>query len=132
VGPSPSPPRCGRSPRPPFLGFTLLHESVDDALRGRIFGALYSLVRLCLLLAFAVGPFLSELLGRLSNRLFDDARVSILGWDVFVPGVRLTLWLASLIILAAGFLALFSLRSGQTEAEGSDAEPAAADGLGLT
>jgi dTMP kinase len=34
------------------LGFTLLHESVSDDLRGRIFSALYSLVRLCLLLAF--------------------------------------------------------------------------------
>ena len=45
------------------LGFTLLHENVDDELRGRIFSALYTLVRFCVLLAFAVGPFLSGLLG---------------------------------------------------------------------
>src|SRR5262249_21840613 len=39
------------------VGFTLLHENVDDELRGRIFGALYTIVRLCLLIAFALGPF---------------------------------------------------------------------------
>ena len=48
------------------LGFTLLHENVDDELRGRIFSALYTLVRFCVLLAFAVGPFLSGFLDRLS------------------------------------------------------------------
>ena len=49
------------------LGFTLLHENVDDELRGRIFSALYTLVRFCVLLAFAVGPFLSGLLDQLSD-----------------------------------------------------------------
>ena len=32
-------------------GFTLLHENVTDALRGRTFSALYTLVRLCVLLS---------------------------------------------------------------------------------
>ncbi len=95
------------------LGFTLLHESVEDELRGRIFSALYSLVRLCLLMAFAIGPFLSELLDRLSRRALDDARFHLLGLDVYVPGVRLTLWLAGLITLGAGALAFLSLRAGQ-------------------
>lgn len=93
------------------LGFTLLHESVDDELRGRIFGALYILVRFCVLLAFAVGPLLSDLLDRLSDSLFDR-QISPLGLDIFVPGVRLTLWLAALVIMAAGVLALMSLRAG--------------------
>ena len=35
---------------------------------GRIFSALYTLVRFCVLLAFAVGPFLSGLLDRLSEQ----------------------------------------------------------------
>ena len=46
------------------LGFTLLHQNVSDELRGRIFSALYTLVRLCVLIAFAVGPLLSGLLGK--------------------------------------------------------------------
>lgn len=104
------------------LGFTLLHEHVADDLRGRIFSALYTLVRFCVLLAFAVGPFLSELLGRLSNDLVDG-RVRVLGIEVAVPGVRLTLWLASLIIFGAGVLAVLSLRSYR--AAGSDTEAGA-------
>src|SRR3546814_7084347 len=67
------------------LGFTLLHESVDDELRGRIFSALYTLVRLCVLLAFAVGPLLSDLLDRLSSRLVDR-EISLFGLEVAVPG----------------------------------------------
>jgi dTMP kinase len=101
------------------LGFTLLHESVDDELRGRIFSALYILVRFCVLLAFAVGPLLSDLLDRLSVRLVDR-HISLVGVDIFVPGVRLTLWLAGVIIIGAAVLAVLSLRAG--------APPVAADG----
>ena len=93
------------------LGFTLLHESVDDDLRGRIFSALYTLVRFCVLIAFAVGPFLSDLLDRLSQR-FVHGSISVFGLGIAVPGVRLTLWLAGLIIMGAGVLAAMSLRAG--------------------
>jgi dTMP kinase len=93
------------------LGFTLLHESVDDELRGRIFSALYILVRFCILVAFAVGPLLSDVLDRLSRSLVHRS-ISLAGWDIAVPGVRLTLWLAGLIIMAAGVLAVMSLRAG--------------------
>jgi dTMP kinase len=91
------------------LGFTLLHESVDDELRGRVFSALYTLVRFCVLIAFAVGPFLSALLERLSQNLVGG-EVSIGALTISVPGVRLTLWLAGLIIMGAGVLAARSLR----------------------
>ncbi|MEX2293975.1 MAG: MFS transporter [Acidimicrobiales bacterium] len=93
------------------LGFTLLHESVDDELRGRIFSALYILVRFCVLIAFAVGPLLSDLLDRLSHSLVDR-QISLIGFDIAVPGVRLTLWLAGLIIMGAGVLAVLSMRAG--------------------
>ncbi|MDZ7676559.1 MAG: MFS transporter [Acidimicrobiales bacterium] len=93
------------------LGFTLLHEHVEDALRGRIFSALYTLVRLCVLISFAVGPFLSELFGSLSDALFDDGHVGVLGVSIAVPGVRLTLWTAGIIIVVAGFIASSSMRA---------------------
>ena len=95
------------------LGFTLLHESVDDELRGRIFSALYTLVRFCILIAFAVGPFLADALERLSQRWFDG-HISVAGVGIAVPGVRLTLWLAGLIIMGAGILAVMSLRAGES------------------
>lgn len=93
------------------LGFTILHETVADELRGRIFASLNTLVRFCLLLAFAVGPVLADRLGALSESLFDGA-VSLGGTSVSLPGARLALWLAGSIIVAAGFLAVWTLRAG--------------------
>ncbi len=93
------------------LGFTLLHENVDDDLRGRVFSALLVLVRFCLLLALAVAPLVSDLLDGLSNRWWGR-EIEISGLAIAVPGVRLTLWLSSVIIIGAGVLALWSLRAG--------------------
>ena len=86
------------------LGFTILQESVSDEIRGRTFTALYTVVRLCLILSFAVGPFLSQALGSLSDRLLGG-EVSFGQANISVPGVRLTLWLAAVIIIVAGVLA---------------------------
>ena len=94
------------------LGFTLLHENVADELRGRIFSTFYLLTRMCVLLALVVGPLLEETFDRLSKR-FWERDINIFGYELFVPGVRLTLWLAALIMLAAGLIAIISLRSGQ-------------------
>jgi dTMP kinase len=105
------------------LGFTLLQENTEDELRGRIFSALYTLVRLCLLIAFAVGPFLAEALDALSESLFINRTVEFFGGDLFLPGVRLTLWLSGILVLVAGVLTGLSLRAGrrrQQQAEGAD------------
>ncbi len=104
------------------LGFTLLHENVEDELRGRIFSALFTLVRLCVLIAFLVGPMLAESLEQLSQELWDGD-IAIGGWVVSVPGVRLTLWLAGLIIVAAGTLSGLSLRAGERAARARAAGP---------
>lgn len=98
------------------LGFTLLHENVDDELRGRIFSALNTLVRLCLVSAFAVGPFLTQVLDELSARLFTDSRIELFGARIFVPGVRLTMWLAASIMVSAGLLAARSIGWGRHRA----------------
>jgi dTMP kinase len=96
------------------LGFTLLQENVDDELRGRIFAALYTIVRLCLLIAFALGPFLSELLDSIARSVFPGRTVTLpSGQDIFLPGVRLTLWLASIIIFVAGLVVVRSMGSAR-------------------
>jgi dTMP kinase len=92
-------------------GFTLLHEHVDDELRGRIFSALYVIVRLCLLIAFTVGPFLSGFLDGISRDVLSDRNIELFGGEVFLPGVRLTLWLSAVIIVIAGVLVVLSLRA---------------------
>lgn len=94
------------------LGFTILHENVDDELRGRAFSGLYTLVRMCVLLAFAVAPFLSGLLNQVSTAIWgQDQEWVIAGVTIYLPGVRLTLWLAGGIMCFAGFLSILSLRS---------------------
>jgi dTMP kinase len=81
------------------LGFTILQTNVEDALRGRTFTTLYTLIRVVLLLAFAIAPLLSRLLGSLALTV-----------GVHVSGVRLALWFAGAIIALAGLLSLLSLR----------------------
>ena len=89
------------------LGNTILQAEVDDALRGRIFAAFYSLVRIALVVPMLIGPFLSSGLNRLSQYLFGkDEGIWIVGVHIDLPGVRLTLWLGSLVILGAALLAL--------------------------
>ena len=100
------------------LGFTLLQISVAEELRGRIFSAVYTIVRLSLIIAMSVGPFVAATFNGLSEEFFDK-QVSIFGWDIFVPGVRVTLWIASLIIVGAGILAFTSVRNLIS----NDAEP---------
>ena len=91
------------------LGFTILQTDVEDELRGRTFATLYVLIRFCLLLALGVAPFLSQVLDSVSRQAVDSE--VDLGWfSVSVPGVRLTIWIGGLIVLAAGFLAHRSLR----------------------
>ena len=94
------------------LGFTLLHEHVDEQLRGRVFSALYTLVRFCLLLSITVGGFLSDGFNWLFDVLFDNELI-IGTWSMALPGVRGALWLASIFMLLASGLAWISLRSPQ-------------------
>jgi hypothetical protein len=58
----------------------------------------------------SIGPFVAATFNGLSEE-FLDKKATIFGWEIFVPGVRVTLWLASLIIIGAGFLALTSVRN---------------------
>lgn len=81
------------------LGFTILQTNVDDALRGRTFATLYTMIRLCLLGAFTFAPILSRLLSSLGDAA-----------GLHLSGVRLTLWLVGGIIGCAGLLSVLSLR----------------------
>lgn len=97
------------------LGFTLLQEHTGPDLRGRIFTTLLTLVRLCVLLALLLGPVLATIFNGLARSATGTAepavpQVSIFGFEVAVPGVRLTLWLASVIIFWAGILAARSMK----------------------
>ena len=109
------------------LGFSILHSEVDDELRGRVFGALNTMVRFCVLLALVVGPLLAAALGGLSDSLLGG-ELTVGGVSVAVPGVRLTLWLDAVIIIVAGVIATHSIRAGQRDdARSGGAHPSHAD-----
>lgn len=92
------------------LGFTILHESVADEFRGRIFSSLYTLVRLCLLVSFTLGPLLADRLDSLADHVAGGT-IALGGVEVVLSGVRLSLWFAALIILFAGAWATMTLRN---------------------
>jgi len=86
------------------LGFAIVQANVTDEVRGRVFAMLYTTVRMCVLLAFAVAPLLSDVLDRTSASLFDRS-IELLGVDIALPGVRITMWIAGAIIVVAGLVA---------------------------
>jgi dTMP kinase len=92
------------------LGFSMLQTEADDDLRGRIFATLYVCTRLCLFLALVVAPFLSTAFDDASQSLLGS-KVHVAGATVYLPGVRLTLWLGGLIIVGSGFLVRRGLRA---------------------
>jgi dTMP kinase len=99
------------------LGFTLLQEHTEPDLRGRIFTTLLTLVRLCVLLALLLGPILATIFNGFARAATGDEEpsvptASLFGLDLAIPGVRLTLWLASAIIFGAGVLAARSMQLG--------------------
>lgn len=104
------------------VGFTLLHSNTADELRGRVFAGLYSIVRLCLVLALVLGPSLSSGLDALSNWLFDGSwRIGV---TIPLPGVRLTLWLSGLVIVVAGLLVRRLQKQSADPGSGLPADPA--------
>lgn len=94
------------------LGYTIIQANSPDHVRGRVFAAFYTLVRVCLVLGLLVAPLLMKAFGNLSDT-WVDGDIYIAHHLVRLPGVRLTLWFGSLVIILAGVMALFSLRSAR-------------------
>ena len=106
-------------------GLTLLHENVEEVLRGRVFAAMYTLVRFCLLISMAAGGFLSDGFQWLFDVAFDN-EIRFGDTALALPGVRGALWLGALLILMAGVLAGLSLRTRRGEGRRAPQ----ADGIG--
>ena len=103
-------------------GFTVLQESVHDELRGRTFATLYTVVRFCLLLSLTLGPFVSNILDRLSEALVGG-EVDVAGVAISLPGVRLALWLGGAVTVLSGVAARRQmLRAHRAESVGGEAQ----------
>ena len=96
-----------------ILGFTIIQETTDDELRGRVFAAFYSVARVGVLLIVVAAPALTVLFDRITE-LTTDGTVNVFGYRLLIPGVRITFWLAALIIVGAGTFAMRTLRGVTT------------------
>ena len=101
-----------------ILGFTILQETADDEMRGRVFAAFYSVARLSVALILVMGPAVTVLFDRVTE-LTADGSVSVFGHRLLIPGVRITFWLAALLITGAGALAMRTLRGVGNRGPGS-------------
>jgi dTMP kinase len=102
-------------------GFTLLQRNSHDEVRGRTFAALYTLIRVCLLLSLTVTPLLASIFDELSTTLFDDGAIDIGGQRILLPGVRVALWLGGAIAVVSGLAARRELLAAH-RAEGGASE----------
>ena len=97
------------------LGYTLLQENTVDDMRGRTFNTFLTLVRLAVLGAMVLGPTISAILDPLMKRWvggrtrFKTPGVRWFGVEYGLPGVRITLWFAGILILVAATLASRSI-----------------------
>jgi dTMP kinase len=108
-------------------GFTVLQETVQDDMRGRIFATLYTVIRMCLLVALVISPLFADFWDWIVNDLGDVGVVSIGDVDYSFPGVRIALWFGGGITLAAGLYARWSMKHAEPRTDaGEDVAPDAA------
>jgi dTMP kinase len=81
------------------MGFTHLHEHVDDEMRGRVFSTLFALMRIGIFVAMAIAVPLSAFFGRLDSP-----------W-LFSQSTRTVLFLGGMVMMIAGVGILWTLRS---------------------
>lgn len=91
-------------------GFTVLQETVQDDMRGRIFATLYTVIRMCLLVALVISPLWADFWDWIVNDLGNVGVVSIGTVNYSFPGVRIALWGGGLITLCAGFYARWTMK----------------------
>jgi dTMP kinase len=101
-------------------GFTVLQETVKDELRGRIFATLYTVIRMCLLVALVISPLWAEFWDWIVNDVGKVGVVSIGQVDYSFPGVRVALWGGGLMTLGAGLYARWSMKHAQAIDDASD------------
>jgi dTMP kinase len=94
-------------------GYSLMQETTEDELRGRTFSAAYTLIRVGILVGLGVFPLVAGAIGDHTLRLWGDGTLSL-------PGSRVTLWLAGLVVVGGGALSMTAIRARHQIAAPSD------------
>ena len=102
-------------------GFTVLQETVQDEMRGRIFATLYTVIRMCLLIALVISPLWADFWDWIVNDVAKVGIVTIGQVSYSFPGVRIALWGGGMITLGAGLYARWTMtHADRVSAEDSD------------
>jgi dTMP kinase len=102
-------------------GNTYVAETVADEVRGRIFAALESIIRVALLASMVLTAPVGDLVGGIVRRIVSPAAGA--AFPLYFTGPRITLLLAAAIVIGAAFYALRAIdwRSGHGAEVAADA-----------
>jgi dTMP kinase len=87
------------------IGYSLLQETTEDDLRGRTFSAAYTIIRIGTLVGLSFFPSAAGIIGN----------HNLSGYPL--PGTRITLWIAGLVVLAGGLQSISAVRHGRSLAK---------------
>jgi dTMP kinase len=79
------------------VGYALMQETSEEELRGRTFGAVYTLIRIGTLVGLGIFPLIAGAIG-------DNTLELVGGATLALPGSRVTWWLAGLFVIGGGVL----------------------------
>jgi dTMP kinase len=81
-------------------GYSLMHETTRDEMRGRTFSSAYTVIRIGTLIGLGIFPLVAGAVG--------DHRVPLPGslGTLLLPGSRITLWVAGLVAVGGGLLSM--------------------------
>ena len=96
-------------------GYTLMQEATEDELRGRTFSAAYTVIRVGTLGGLGLFPFVA----RIFSGIFGDQFAID---DYPIPGSRMTLWLAGVVVIGGGMLSMRAI-SARGSSSSQDAAP---------
>lgn len=96
-------------------GYALMQETTEDHLRGRTFSAAYTVIRIGTLIGLGIFPFMAGIIG--------DRHIDVAGHNYPLPGTRVTLWFAGIVVLGGGILSMRAIRARVSATPGPTAAP---------
>ena len=91
--------------------YSLMQETADDELRGRTFSAAYTVIRMGTLVGLGLFPFVA-------GAFPDGLSLPVPGGHISLPGTRITLWLAGLVVIGGGTLSLRAIKGRRLDRHG--------------
>lgn len=82
------------------IGYTTIQENVSDDIRGRVFAALETILRVSLILSLAISGAIADII--------DKRSIKFGGFDFSLNGAQTTLFLGGIIVVFAGLFAFKS------------------------